>query len=115
MFSYFYTSTLNFCLPLMEPAFSLAVFLKFNPVLDVEEEEEEMCSADPSRFVTDAEFGYQEFTRREEDHFQVFRVQVGAENLHWVSPTKHNIEPRVTKGQNSYRPPLLRLSAQHYS
>ncbi|XP_055034327.1 sestrin-3 isoform X2 [Misgurnus anguillicaudatus] len=52
-----------------------AVFLKFNPVLDVEEEEEEMCSADPSRFVTDPEFGYQEFTRREEDHFQVFRVQ----------------------------------------
>uniref|UniRef100_A0A8C2FS63 Si:zfos-80g12.1 n=1 Tax=Cyprinus carpio TaxID=7962 RepID=A0A8C2FS63_CYPCA len=34
-----------------------------------------MFSADPSRFVTDPEFGYQEFARREEDHFQVFRVQ----------------------------------------
>uniref|UniRef100_A0A4W5NH53 Sestrin 4 n=1 Tax=Hucho hucho TaxID=62062 RepID=A0A4W5NH53_9TELE len=32
-------------------------------------------SADPSRFITDPEFGYQEFARREEDHFQVFRVQ----------------------------------------
>lgn len=39
-----------------------------------------MCSADPSRFVTDPEFGYQEFTRREEDHFQVFRVQVGTDS-----------------------------------
>uniref|UniRef100_A0A673GSG8 Sestrin-3-like n=2 Tax=Sinocyclocheilus rhinocerous TaxID=307959 RepID=A0A673GSG8_9TELE len=36
---------------------------------------EAMFSADPSRFVTDPEFGYQEFARREEDHFQVFRVQ----------------------------------------
>uniref|UniRef100_A0A8C1U961 Si:zfos-80g12.1 n=1 Tax=Cyprinus carpio TaxID=7962 RepID=A0A8C1U961_CYPCA len=42
---------------------------------DVEEEDEAMFSADPSRFVTDPEFGYQEFARREEDHFQVFRVQ----------------------------------------
>uniref|UniRef100_A0A9J7XE30 Sestrin 4 n=1 Tax=Cyprinus carpio carpio TaxID=630221 RepID=A0A9J7XE30_CYPCA len=39
------------------------------------EEDEAMFSADPSRFVTDPEFGYQEFARREEDHFQVFRVQ----------------------------------------
>uniref|UniRef100_A0A672NN32 Sestrin-3-like n=1 Tax=Sinocyclocheilus grahami TaxID=75366 RepID=A0A672NN32_SINGR len=36
-------------------------------------EDEAMFSADPSRFVTDPEFGYQEFARREEDHFQVFR------------------------------------------
>ncbi|XP_026868792.1 sestrin-3 isoform X2 [Electrophorus electricus] len=44
--------------------------------IDAEEEEEEvMCSMDPSRFVMDPEFGYQEFARREEDHFQVFRVQ----------------------------------------
>uniref|UniRef100_A0A8C2HPL0 Si:zfos-80g12.1 n=1 Tax=Cyprinus carpio TaxID=7962 RepID=A0A8C2HPL0_CYPCA len=42
---------------------------------NVEEEDEAMFSADPSRFVTDPEFGYQEFARREEDHFQVFRVQ----------------------------------------
>ncbi|XP_036425046.1 sestrin-3 [Colossoma macropomum] len=43
--------------------------------IDAEEEEEEMmCSTDPSRF-TDPDFGYQEFARREEDHFQVFRVQ----------------------------------------
>ncbi|KAM9413410.1 sestrin-3-like [Salvelinus alpinus] len=42
---------------------------------DVEDEEEITYSADPSRFITDPEFGYQEFARREEDHFQVFRVQ----------------------------------------
>ncbi|XP_046877053.1 sestrin-3 isoform X2 [Hypomesus transpacificus] len=42
---------------------------------DMEEEEELSCSADPSRFITDPDFGYQEFARREEDHFQVFRVQ----------------------------------------
>uniref|UniRef100_A0A3Q3QN00 Uncharacterized protein n=1 Tax=Monopterus albus TaxID=43700 RepID=A0A3Q3QN00_MONAL len=29
----------------------------------------------PSRFITDPDFCYQEFARREEDHFQVFRVQ----------------------------------------
>ncbi|MFT7802147.1 sestrin-3-like [Arapaima gigas] len=40
-----------------------------------EEEEEVTCDADPSRFVTDPEFSYQEFARREEDHFEVFRVQ----------------------------------------
>uniref|UniRef100_A0A8C2EVG3 Si:zfos-80g12.1 n=1 Tax=Cyprinus carpio TaxID=7962 RepID=A0A8C2EVG3_CYPCA len=40
-----------------------------------EQEDETMFSTDPSRFVTDPEFGYQEFARREEDHFQVFRVQ----------------------------------------
>ncbi|XP_016101227.1 sestrin-3-like [Sinocyclocheilus grahami] len=45
------------------------------PHADVEEEDEAMFSADPSRFVTDPEFCYQEFARREEDHFQVFRVQ----------------------------------------
>ncbi|XP_030621997.1 sestrin-3 [Chanos chanos] len=42
---------------------------------DVEDEEELVCSADPSRFVTDPDFGYQEFASREDDHFQVFRVQ----------------------------------------
>lgn len=35
-----------------------------------------MCSTDPSRFVKDPDFGYQEFSRQEEDHFQVLRVQV---------------------------------------
>uniref|UniRef100_A0A3Q1BCM2 Uncharacterized protein n=2 Tax=Percomorphaceae TaxID=1489872 RepID=A0A3Q1BCM2_AMPOC len=34
-----------------------------------------ICFADPSRFITDPDFCYQEFARREEDHFQVFRVQ----------------------------------------
>uniref|UniRef100_W5KLV4 Sestrin 4 n=1 Tax=Astyanax mexicanus TaxID=7994 RepID=W5KLV4_ASTMX len=44
--------------------------------IDAEEEEEEMMFlTDPSRFVTDPDFGYQEFARQEEDHFQVFRVQ----------------------------------------
>ncbi|MBN3322963.1 SESN3 protein, partial [Atractosteus spatula] len=42
---------------------------------ELEEEEEAPCCADPSRFVSDPEFGYQDFDRREEDHFQVFRVQ----------------------------------------
>lgn len=42
----------------------------------MEDEEEMIYSADPSRFITDPAFGYQEFARREEDHFQVFRVQV---------------------------------------
>ncbi|KAK6298439.1 hypothetical protein J4Q44_G00314940 [Coregonus suidteri] len=42
---------------------------------DVEDKEEMIYSADPSRFITDPDFGYQEFARREEEHFQVFRVQ----------------------------------------
>nr|XP_019941976.1 PREDICTED: sestrin-3-like [Paralichthys olivaceus] len=42
---------------------------------DMEEEEEIICFADPSRFITDPNFCYEEFARREEDHFQVFRVQ----------------------------------------
>uniref|UniRef100_A0A8C6NHW2 Sestrin 4 n=1 Tax=Nothobranchius furzeri TaxID=105023 RepID=A0A8C6NHW2_NOTFU len=37
--------------------------------------EETICFADPSRFVTDPDFCYQEFARRDEDHFQVLRVQ----------------------------------------
>ncbi|KAL2077168.1 hypothetical protein ACEWY4_026672 [Coilia grayii] len=42
---------------------------------DMEEEEEMECSTDPSRFVSDPEFGYQEFARQDEDHLQVLRVQ----------------------------------------
>lgn len=42
---------------------------------DMEEEDEIIFFADPSSFITDPDFGYQEFARREEDHFQVFRVQ----------------------------------------
>lgn len=42
---------------------------------DVEEEEEVICLADSSRFITDPDFCYQEFARREDEHFQVFRVQ----------------------------------------
>lgn len=45
--------------------------------LEMEEEEETFCFADSTRFITDPDFCYQEFARREEDHFQVFRVQVG--------------------------------------
>lgn len=35
-----------------------------------------ICFADPSRFITDPDFCYQEFSRREEDRFQVLRIQV---------------------------------------
>ncbi|XP_068181012.1 sestrin-3 [Antennarius striatus] len=42
---------------------------------DVEEEEEMICFTDPTRFITDPNFCYQEFARREEDHFQILRVQ----------------------------------------
>uniref|UniRef100_H3DHD5 Sestrin 4 n=1 Tax=Tetraodon nigroviridis TaxID=99883 RepID=H3DHD5_TETNG len=42
---------------------------------EMEEEEETLCLADPTRFTTDPDFCYQEFGRREDDHFQVFRVQ----------------------------------------
>ncbi|XP_068596789.1 sestrin-3 [Brachionichthys hirsutus] len=42
---------------------------------DVEEEEETICFTDPTRFITDPNFCYQEFARREEDHFQILRVQ----------------------------------------
>ncbi|XP_077428756.1 sestrin-3 [Vanacampus margaritifer] len=42
---------------------------------DVDEDDETMYLEDPSRFVTDPDFDYQEFARRDEDHFQVFRVQ----------------------------------------
>ncbi|XP_061542046.1 sestrin-3 isoform X1 [Phycodurus eques] len=42
---------------------------------DVYEGDELIYFADPSRFVTDPDFYYQEFARRDEDHFQVFRVQ----------------------------------------
>lgn len=44
--------------------------------LDMEEEEEMIFFADLTRFITDPDFCYQEFARREDDHFQVFRVQV---------------------------------------
>ncbi|KAG7484207.1 hypothetical protein MATL_G00046840 [Megalops atlanticus] len=52
---------------------------------DTEEVEEVACAADPSRFITDPEFGYQEFARREEDHFQVFRVQDYSWEVHGFS------------------------------
>ncbi|KAM9741946.1 sestrin-3 [Menidia menidia] len=42
---------------------------------DAEDEEELLCCADPSRFITEPDFCYQEFARRDEDHFQVLRVQ----------------------------------------
>ncbi|MBN3297519.1 SESN3 protein, partial [Amia calva] len=42
---------------------------------ELEDEEEVPCCVDPLRYMSDPEFGYQEFDRREEDHFQVFRVQ----------------------------------------
>ncbi|XP_063046263.1 sestrin-3 isoform X2 [Engraulis encrasicolus] len=42
---------------------------------DAEDDEEMECWADPSRFVTDPDFGYQEFSRQDEDHLQVLRVQ----------------------------------------
>uniref|UniRef100_A0A8C5E3C4 Sestrin-3-like n=1 Tax=Gouania willdenowi TaxID=441366 RepID=A0A8C5E3C4_GOUWI len=41
-----------------------------------QEEEAVVCwCADLSRFITDPDFCYQEFARREDDQFQVFRVQ----------------------------------------
>lgn len=49
----------------------------------MEEEEEIIFFADPTRFITDPDFCYQEFARREEDHFQVFRVQVRMPRL-WM-------------------------------
>uniref|UniRef100_A0A3P9ML56 Sestrin-3 n=1 Tax=Oryzias latipes TaxID=8090 RepID=A0A3P9ML56_ORYLA len=46
------------------------------PDLDLVFNDEEMiCFADPSRFITDPDFCYQEFSRREEDRFQVLRIQ----------------------------------------
>ncbi|XP_075960101.1 sestrin-3 isoform X2 [Anarhichas minor] len=53
------------------PLLTLSLF----SFLDIEEEEEMMCFTDPTRFITDPDLCYQEFARREEDHFQVFRVQ----------------------------------------
>lgn len=58
-------------LPSTSPPLSMCLFL------EMEEEEETFCFADSTRFITDPDFCYQEFARREEDHFQVFRVQVG--------------------------------------
>ncbi|XP_077466110.1 sestrin-3 [Stigmatopora argus] len=43
---------------------------------DIQEDDESIFSAEPSRFVTEPDFSYQEFARRDDDnHFQVFRVQ----------------------------------------
>ncbi|RVE67369.1 hypothetical protein OJAV_G00102420 [Oryzias javanicus] len=50
-------------------------FLQTHQQTDMEEEEEMICFADPSRFITDPDFCYQEFSRREEDRFQVLRIQ----------------------------------------
>lgn len=52
----------------------------------MEEEEEMIFLADLTRFITDPDFCYQEFARREDDHFQVFRVQVRTRPLR-VYPT----------------------------
>lgn len=35
-----------------------------------------------ARFTTDPDFCYQEFARREDDHFQVFRAQVRTSTHH---------------------------------
>ncbi|KAI1902739.1 hypothetical protein AGOR_G00019110 [Albula goreensis] len=56
-----------------------------NLYTDKVEEEELVSAADPARFITDPEFGYQEFTSREEDHFQVFRVQDYSWEVHGFS------------------------------
>uniref|UniRef100_A0A3B5MNC9 Sestrin 4 n=1 Tax=Xiphophorus couchianus TaxID=32473 RepID=A0A3B5MNC9_9TELE len=53
--------------------------------LDVEDEEEMLCFADPSRFITDPDFCYQEFARRDEDHLQVLRVQDYSWEVHGFS------------------------------
>uniref|UniRef100_I3JD96 Sestrin 4 n=1 Tax=Oreochromis niloticus TaxID=8128 RepID=I3JD96_ORENI len=64
---------LNVYHSLLSLIISFPVIVSFK---DTEEEEEMMiCLADPSRFITDPDFCYQEFARKEEDHFQVFRVQ----------------------------------------
>lgn len=42
-----------------------------------------MTCTEPSLFVTDPEFGYQEFACRDEDHFQFFRVQVRRREGGW--------------------------------
>ncbi|XP_005799537.1 sestrin-3-like [Xiphophorus maculatus] len=52
---------------------------------DVEDEEEMLCFADPSRFITDPDFCYQEFARRDEDHLQVLRVQDYSWEVHGFS------------------------------
>lgn len=68
--------SLSLPFPISPPLSLLSSFL----FLDLEDEEEMMCFADPSRFITDPNFCYQEFARKEEDHFQVFRVQVRTAN-----------------------------------
>ncbi|PWA18661.1 hypothetical protein CCH79_00005622 [Gambusia affinis] len=52
---------------------------------EVEDEEEMLCFADPSRFITDPDFCYQEFARRDEDHLQVLRVQDYSWEVHGFS------------------------------
>uniref|UniRef100_A0A3Q2XQW2 Sestrin 4 n=1 Tax=Hippocampus comes TaxID=109280 RepID=A0A3Q2XQW2_HIPCM len=66
-----YFETSGRCLFFLQQ-FTVIFFCFFS---DVEEDDEMMCFADPSRFVTDPDFDYQDFARRDEDHFQVFRVQ----------------------------------------
>lgn len=49
---------------------------------------------DPTRFITDPDFCYQEFARREEDHFQVFRVQVRIRHLYVSGSRRHQYSQR---------------------
>uniref|UniRef100_A0A3Q2QQK3 Sestrin 4 n=1 Tax=Fundulus heteroclitus TaxID=8078 RepID=A0A3Q2QQK3_FUNHE len=71
---------------------------------DLEDDEEMLCLADPSRFVADPDFCYQEFARRDEDHLQVLRVQVRTDSdenafinasSHCKNRTKYLLEMRV--------------------
>ncbi|XP_023649888.1 sestrin-3-like isoform X2 [Paramormyrops kingsleyae] len=44
-------------------------------LLTDEEDEEVTCDTEPTRFVTDPEFRYQDFAPQEQDRFEIFRVQ----------------------------------------
>lgn len=43
------------------------------------------CDTEPTRFVTDPEFRYQDFAPQEQDHFEIFRVQVYMTNIDWAT------------------------------
>ncbi|MEQ2183638.1 hypothetical protein GOODEAATRI_000116 [Goodea atripinnis] len=59
--------------------------LKGRKPSDLEDEEEMLCFADPSHFITDPDFCHQEFARRDEDHLQVLRVQDYSWEVHGFS------------------------------